>query len=160
VNQKSLQKLHIQIQKITAKYRERFADLTNLDIFLHINSNGGSLHCGLAMYDIVKNSEIPITGIIEGTAASAATLLFLGCAYKQMTKNSLFLIHQLSSGFWGTHDEFTTEKKNMDQEMKMLTDIYVFHGNKSEKKIRKFLKKDVWWTSSQCLKYEFIDEIL
>lgn len=160
VSQRSLQRLHIQIKKITAGYRERSEDLSKLDIFLHINSYGGSLHCGLAMYDIVSKSEIPITGIIEGTAASAATLLFLGCAFKQMTRHSLFLIHQLSSGFWGTYDDFKTEKMNMDQEMEMLSSIYVAHGNKSKKKIDKILKKDVWWTSSQCLKFGFTDAIL
>jgi ATP-dependent protease ClpP protease subunit len=162
VNRSNVQKLQLQLLHITNRIQRNFpvANLSNFNIFIHINSDGGDLHCGLLLFDIVKNSKIPITGIVEGSAASSATLLLLGCKTRHITRNSLFLIHQLSSQFWGNFEDFLDENKNMNQEMDMIKNIYRSCSKLKEKKISKILKRDIWWDSDKCLKYGFVDKIL
>ena len=71
------------------------------DIFLHIQSYGGNVHDALSSVDTILNSEIPITTIIEGYAASAATLISIVGDYRYIFKNAYMLVHQLSSEFFG-----------------------------------------------------------
>ena len=85
---------------------------TNFKIFLHINSYGGYITDALSGVDAIKNSKIPITTIIEGAAASAATLLSIVGAERQITKNSSMLIHQLSGGSEGTYEQLKDNISN------------------------------------------------
>lgn len=67
-------------------------------IVIHINSPGGSAHCGLAIYDFIKNCRVPVTTISEGIAGSAAGLIFLAGNRRIVSENSCVLLHQPS---WG-----------------------------------------------------------
>jgi ATP-dependent protease ClpP protease subunit len=75
------------------------------NIYLHINSFGGSLFAAFSTIDTIINSKIPIISIIEGCAASAATIISIVCHKRYMTPNSYMLIHQLSSGSNGKFKE-------------------------------------------------------
>jgi ATP-dependent protease ClpP protease subunit len=67
-------------------------------IKLHINSYGGSLFAGLATVDVIRNLKSDVHSIIEGAAASAATIISVACNKRFMGKYSKMLIHQLSAG--------------------------------------------------------------
>lgn len=92
-----------------------------------INSPGGYLHCGLALYDIIKNmsAKVPIECEVQGHCASAASLLLLAANRRSMTKNSTVLLHQLSTGIIGTYKEVSDTFKNSEQAMEMLREIYL-----------------------------------
>ena len=66
------------------------------------------------MLDLIKNLNNPVHTYVDGFAASAATLLSLSGEKRFMTKNSLMLIHQLSSGFMGKFTEIKDENDNLD----------------------------------------------
>ena len=74
-------------------------------IKLHINSYGGSVFAGLAALDYIKNSKVPVHTIIDGCAASAATLMSCVGTHRQMHRNSCMLVHQLSGAMWGKFQE-------------------------------------------------------
>ena len=130
------------------------------EIKIHINSEGGDIFSAMAMVDTIKQCKVPITTVVEGQAASAATLISVVADKRQITENSHMLIHQLSTGFWGKHHEFVDEMKNQNRLMKLIKDLYQTHTNISLDKLNNCLTKDLWWSSKFCKKNGLIDEII
>lgn len=129
-------------------------------IQLRINSYGGSVFAGLAAVDYIKQSPVPVTSIIEGCAASAATIMSVSAHHRQMNPNSFMLIHQLSAGMWGKYEEMKDQMDNNDRLMRLIKDIYIEHTKIPRKKLNEILKKDLWFDAETCLEYGLIDEIV
>ena len=126
-------------------------------IKLHIYSYGGDAFMGLSIYDFIKNSNIPIYTYIDGFIASAATFLFLAGHKRFMTENSSILIHQISTGFWGKFEDLKDEYKNTTELMKMVKKIYNDNTNMNKKNIDELLKRELYLTYKDALKYKFIN---
>ena len=129
-------------------------------IFLHINSYGGSVFAGLAAVDYIKNSKIPVCSIVDGCAASAATLMSVVAEERKIHENSFMLIHQLSSGMWGKYEELKDDMKNSEVLMNTIKKIYENHTTIPKSKLDQILKRDLWFNAKTCLKYGLVDEIL
>ena len=130
------------------------------DIYLHINSFGGSLFAGLAGVDYIKNCQVPIHTIIDGCAASAATLMSVVGEHRQIHKHSFMLIHQLSTVMWGKYEDLKDDMKNNELLMKTVKSIYEEHTKIPKRQLNKILKHDLWWDAETCLKYGLVDEII
>ena len=130
------------------------------DIYLHINSFGGSLFAGLAGVDYIKKCKIPIHTTIDGCAASAATLMSVVGKHRQIHKHSFMLIHQLSTVMWGKYEDLKDDMKNNELLMKTVKDIYEEHTKIPKRQLNKILKHDIWWDAETCLKYGLVDEIV
>ena len=143
------------------KIKNKFTNfvITSKPIFLHINSYGGDLFEAMAGIDAIINSDIPIYTIVEGTAASAATLLSMVGERRFITRHSYMLIHQLSSGMWGTMEELEDDQKNNKALMERLYELYTGYTNLSKSQLKKILKKDIWWDSSKCVEVGLVDGI-
>ena len=129
------------------------------NIYLHINSFGGSLFSAFSTIDTIINSKIPIISIVEGCAASAATIISMVCHKRYATSNSFMLIHQLSTGAMGKYEEMKDDFLNDTKLMELLYKLYQDHTNMDYKTIKKVLKRDLWWGSDECVKNGLIDEI-
>ncbi len=129
-------------------------------IYLHINSYGGSVFAGFSSVDYIMNSTVPVVSIIEGCAASAATIMSVVASHRQINKHAYMLIHQLSSGMWGKYQEQKDAMENNDKLMKMIIEIYEEHTKIPKKELNKLLKHDLWWDAETCLKYGLVDEII
>jgi ATP-dependent protease ClpP protease subunit len=129
------------------------------NIYLHINSFGGSLFAAFSTIDTILNSKIPIISIIEGCAASAATIISIVCHKRYCTANSFMLIHQLSTGAMGKYEEMKDDFLNDTKLMELLYKLYKNHTKMDLKTIKRVLKRDLWWESNECLKNGLIDEI-
>ena len=129
------------------------------NIYLHINSFGGSLFAAFSTIDTIINSKIPIISIIEGCAASAATIISIVCHKRYCTANSFMLIHQLSTGATGKYEEMKDDFLNDTKLMKLLYKLYKDHTKMDIKLIKKVLKRDLWWESDECLTNGLVDEI-
>ena len=128
-------------------------------IYLHINSYGGSVFDALSIIDTIQNCNVPVYSIIEGCAASAATLISVVCNKRYITKNSYMLIHELRSGIWGKYSEIEEEYENLTSLMDTLFSIYQENTNiKNQKTLKNLLKKDSWWNAEICLKKGLVDE--
>ena len=147
-------KINLIIHKLNASSAVRKAD--NINLFIH--SWGGDLMAGLSCMDHISNSQIPVTTIVDGFAASAAAVMFLGGSVRKMMKHSFVLIHQLSTGFWGKYEDIKDEVKNCDLLMENALDIYKSKTNIPPKKLKTFMKRDVYLTFKKCIKYEIADE--
>ena len=129
-------------------------------IYLHINSYGGSVFAGFSSVDYIINSKVPVVSVIEGCAASAATIMSVVASHRQINKHAYMLIHQLSSGMWGKYQEQKDAMENNDRLMKMIIEIYEEHTKIPKKELNKLLKHDLWWDAETCLKYGLVDEII
>jgi len=129
-------------------------------IKIHINSYGGSVFAGLAAVDYIKNSKIPVHTIIDGCAASAATLMSCVGAHRQMHRNSCMLVHQLSGVMWGKFQEMQDDMQNSEMLMEKIKNIYKEHTKIPKKEMDNILKHDLWWEAEKCLQYGLVDEII
>ncbi len=129
-------------------------------IYLHINSYGGSVFAGLAAVDYILSSPIDVVTIIDGCAASAATLMSVVGSHRLMHQHSFMLIHQLSSWLGGKYAELQDDMKNNDLLMKTIKGIYEEHTKIPKSQLSKILKHDLWWNSKKCLQYGLIDDII
>ena len=119
-------------------------NIDSIPIYIHINSLGGSIFNCFAGIDVIESCKVPIYTIIEGSTASAGTLLSIVGKKRYITKNAYMLIHQLSSGFWGKMNEIEDEFKNLEDLMKKIKDIYKEHSTIPKKELSELLKHDLW----------------
>ena len=162
VKQESILTLNRTLKALSNKFKIQSIenDCEPAAIKLHINSLGGGLYSGLAALDAIKNCGVEVHTIIEGCSASAATLMSVVGNKRFITQNGFMLIHQMSTGFWGTYEDVKDEMENIHKFMDRIINIYVEHTNLPKKQLQQMLKKDLWFDSKECLKYGLVDEIL
>ena len=129
-------------------------------MYLHIQSYGGCVFSGFSSIDYIKGTKAPIYSIVEGCAASAATLMSVVADKRLITEHAFMLIHQLSGGVWGTYEDIVDNKKNCARLMKMIKNIYLEHTKIPKSKLNGILKHDLWLDAKQCLEYGLVDEII
>jgi len=164
VNNKNCLKINIAIKELNKKLKnvQNNYEVSTLRIYLHINSYGGSVFSCLSTIDTILRSPIPIISVIEGCAASAATLISVSCHERVISENSFMLIHQISSSFWGKMEEIKDEFINLKKLTKKIKNIYkkytkLSNEQGSKVKLNDVLKRDLWWDSDECLKYGLAD---
>lgn len=129
-------------------------------IWLHIQSDGGVLFSGFSMADQLAAINTPVYSVIEGSCASAATLISLACTRRYILPNAFMLIHQISGFMGGKYEEFKDEMNLMDMAMERLVNFYVARTNMDEDRVRELLKRDTWFDAHQALEHGLVDEIL
>lgn len=134
-------------------------DIEPPSIYLHINSSGGCLFSAFGTVDTIINLKVPVVSIVEGNAASAATVISMVCNKRYATANSFMLIHQLSSGVYGNYQEIKDNFKNDTEIMNQLYNLYLNHTSMDIKTIKKVLKHDRYWNTDKCKKLGLIDDI-
>lgn len=129
-------------------------------IKLRINSFGGSVFAGLAILDTIRNLKSEVHTYIDGAAASAATIISVAGKKRYIGKNSLMLIHQLSTVNYGKFSELEDDMENNRRLMKLIKDIYKQYTKVPMKQIDEILKHDLWFDSSRCLELGLVDQVL
>ena len=135
-------------------------DVEPSPIYLHINSYGGSVFAALAIIDSIKDCQkkVPVHTVVEGCAASAATLIGCVGSKRYIKKHAHMLIHELRSGVWGKYSDLEEEMENLKKLMDVIISIYQEHTKlKGTKKLTNLLKKDSWWSAEECLKNQLVD---
>jgi ATP-dependent protease ClpP protease subunit len=138
---------------------KRQMNLKKLPIYLHINSYGGCIFSALNAIDYIESCEVPVYTIIEGSTASAGTLISVCGKKRYIRPNAHMLIHQLSSECWGKMSEIEDEVSNLKSIMVKLKTIYKDHTLIPKKELKRLLKHDLWLNSEQCLEYGLADEL-
>lgn len=145
------------LNKELLKYAIDF-DAPPPNIYLHINSNGGCLFSAMSTVDTIRSSRVPVVSIVEGSAASAATIISMSCHRRYITPNSFMLIHQLSSGMYGKYEEIKDDFSNDTKLMDRLYSLYKTYTKMSPKQIKQVLTRDIWWDSDECVKHGLVDD--
>ncbi len=141
-------------------HHELIQSLQPKPLYLHITSFGGLVFNGLMAVDAIINSRIPVYTIVDGYAASAATIMSVVGKKRYMTANSNLLIHQITSGAQGTYHNLKDAMANNTKIMEDIKRIYYKHTNISdEKKLDEYLSHDLWWGVEECIKHGIVDEV-
>ncbi len=132
------------------------------DIKLYINSPGGSVTAGLAIYDTMQHVKSPVSTICVGMAASmGATLLAGGAKGKRFAlPNSEILIHQVMGGAEGQATEIEITARHILKIKERLNQILVKHTGQKTDKIERDTDRDFWLTAQEAKDYGIIDEVL
>ena len=122
------------------------------DIYMYINSPGGSVTSGLAMYDTMQYVKPDISTVSIGLSASAGSLLLMaGTAGKRISlPNSKIMIHQPSAGFQGQATDIEIHAKDILDTKKRLNELYVKHCGKDLKTIEDAMERDNYMKPDQA----------
>ena len=134
-------------------------DLKNTPINLRINSLGGDVFDGMAMYNVIKRREAKTTVYIEGIAASIATIIALGADEVVMAENSLFMIHNAWGGSMGEAKDMRKTADTLDKITGELTDIYRKKTGLSYDSLVDMMDEETWLNANEAFSYGFIDTI-
>ncbi len=134
----------------------------NRDIYLYINSPGGSVIAGLGIYDTMQYIMPDVNTICTGMAASmGAVLLAAGAAGKRTClKHSRVMIHQPMGGMQGQVSDMEISYKLIMQMRKELYDILSNHTGQTFEKIEKDSDRDYWMRAHEAKEYGIVDEVL
>ncbi len=134
----------------------------NKDIFLYINSPGGSVSAGMAIYDTMQHIKPDVSTICIGQAASAAAvLLAAGAKNKRFAlPNSRVMIHQVLGGAEGQATDVEIRTKEMLRVKYALNDILAKHTGKSKEQINKDTDRDYFMDALEAAQYGLVDRVL
>lgn len=138
---------------------KRRLNLKKVPIYLHINSFGGCIFSAFNAIDYIKACTIPIYTIIEGSTASAGTLISVFGKKRYIRPNAHMLIHQLSSGCWGKMSEIEDEYKNLKGLMVRIRSIYKDNTAIPKDALKKLLKHDLWLNADKSIEYGLADAL-
>ncbi len=133
------------------------------EIKIMINSPGGEIYSGFAIFDTAKFISCPITTIVMGLAASMGSVLSLvgDDGRRFALPNSRILIHQpLLMGAEGAATDLEIQSRQILKTRKLLADLYAEKTGKTSAQILKDLDRDNWMTAEEALKYGLIDKII
>lgn len=147
--------------EICAKILLLAAEDPNKDIYLYINSPGGSITAGMAIYDTMQFVPNDIVTVGIGMAASMGQLLLTaGTAGKRyITPNARVLLHQPHGGFGGTSSDIQTQAQLILDMKKRLAEITANRTGKSVEQINADGDRDRWFTAQEALEYGFVDHV-
>jgi ATP-dependent Clp protease protease subunit len=132
------------------------------DISLYINSPGGSIYAGLAIYDTMNFIKPDVATMCVGIAMSMGSLLLAGGAKgkRAALPNSRILIHQPSSGFEGQSTDIEIHAKEIIETRGRIDRIYSEHTGKSVEEVHKDMERDRFFTAAEAAEYGLIDRVL
>ena len=138
------------------------SDEPDQDIYLYVNTPGGQVSSGMAIYDTMQYIKPDVQTICIGQAASmGALLLAAGANGKRFSlPHARIMIHQPSGGFQGQHTDIEIQAKEISRIRDILDRIFATHSGQDHKKVRKDTERDHYMTGEEALKYGLIDKLI
>jgi ATP-dependent Clp protease protease subunit len=138
------------------------SDDPDKDIAVYVNSPGGSLHAGLAIYDAMQYVNPDVSTLCYGMAMSAGSLILTGGAKgKRYTlPNARILIHQPLGGFQGQSTDVEIHAKEMLELRRILDEIYSRHTGQTREQVHDDMERDRFFSARQAVEYGLVDEIV
>jgi ATP-dependent Clp protease protease subunit len=132
------------------------------EIAMYINSPGGVVTSGMAIYDTMQFIRPPVSTLCIGQAASMASLLL--CAgtpsMRYALANARIMVHQPSGGFQGQASDIERHAEDIIKMKRRLNEVYVKHTKKSYELIERTLDRDYFMTAEQAQEFGLIDRVL
>jgi ATP-dependent Clp protease protease subunit len=132
------------------------------DISVYINSPGGSVYAGLAVYDTMQYIKPDIQTICVGIAMSMGALLLAGGAEgkRMATPHSKILIHQVSAGFQGQATDIEIQARETLNMKRLLEEIIARHTSQPLERVSKDMERDFFMTAEEAKDYGIIDTVI
>lgn len=136
------------------------ADAGVEEIVVRINSVGGSVFEGIAIYNALASSEIPTRAVVDGLAASAASIILQGADSREMRRGSFVMVHNPSGFCMGESADMRKMADDLDAISGGLIDIYSESTGKSADDIRAIMDAETWYSAQAAVDEGFADEVL
>ena len=130
------------------------------EINLHINSLGGDVFEGIAMFNLLKQHKANVKVYIDGVAASIASVIAMAGDTIYMPKNSMMMIHNCWTGAVGNSKEFRKIADDLDKIMEASIESYMSKINITKEKLKELLDNESWLTAQECYDMGFADELM
>ncbi|MBV9332305.1 MAG: ATP-dependent Clp protease proteolytic subunit [Alphaproteobacteria bacterium] len=147
---------------ITAQLLFLEAENPKKEVHMYINSPGGVVTAGLAIYDTMQYIRPPVQTMCIGQAASAATLLL--CAGKKGERyclpNSRILVHQPSASYYGQAADIARHAQEIMKLKRRLNEIYAKHTGQTVEAVEKALDRDTYMTAEEAKAFGLIDQLM
>ena len=155
-------------QKLAEKIIKLLLFLDGVDsktpITVIINSPGGDVFSGFAIFDIMKTINAPVLTLVAGFAASMGSIIMLGSekGKRYATRNSKVLIHQplIAGVFEGRATDIEIQAKEIQETKDRIINLYVKETGQNREKISDDMEVDYWMTAEQAVEYGLIDKII
>ncbi|MCC6983179.1 MAG: ATP-dependent Clp protease proteolytic subunit [Bauldia sp.] len=147
---------------ITAQLLFLEAENPNKEISMYINSPGGVVTSGMAIYDTMQFIRPPVSTLCTGLAASMGSLLLTAGAkgMRFALPNARILLHQPSGGFQGQASDIERHAEDIVKMKRRLNEIYVQHTGKDYETIERTLDRDYFLTANEAKDFGLIDKVL
>lgn len=129
-------------------------------ISLYINSPGGSVTAGLAIYDTMRLVRSPVQTICIGQACSMGAVLLAGGDKRIALEHSRIMIHQPSGGFQGKTTDILITAKEIEKARITLSEILARHTGKTVEKVEEDIENDRFMSAQEALEYGIVDSVL
>ena len=145
---------------------ELLADLDELstkdNITVHINSVGGELFAGLSIYNRLKALPANVTTVVDGLAASAASLIFQAGDTRLVHASSTVMVHQAMTFMWGYYQSNDMEKliKQLEACDSAVANVYAEASGKDVNKMMELVSAETWMTGQEAVEYGLADEVI
>jgi len=125
------------------------------DVNIHVNSGGGDVFAGIAIYNILKNNPANKTTYVEGLAASAASLIALAGDTVIIPSSAQLMIHNVLTGVWGNANDLRKTADMLDQIGLSVINIYMENAVKgvTSEQIKQMMDDESWMTGEQASEY-------
>jgi ATP-dependent Clp protease protease subunit len=132
------------------------------DIWLYVNSPGGSVYSGMAIYDIMQYVENDVATVAIGMAASMGQLLLCSGTHgkRYALPHARIMMHQPSGGIGGTASDIAIQAEQMIYTKRMFQERVAFHTGQSQDQIEADSDRDRWFTAEEARDYGFIDQVI
>lgn len=130
------------------------------EIELHINSNGGSVKEGVAIYNLLKQKENHKTGIVDGVAHSVAFLILQACDTRKMCLGTTALIHNMWMCCAGNATQLRKYADDLDDMMEANRQVFLERASISEDELKSMMEAETYLTPDKALEYGLIDEVM
>jgi len=131
-------------------------------IRVYINSPGGSVDAGFAIYDVMRFVKSPVHSVSIGLAASAATIILLGAdeGHRYATPSTRFLLHQPSTGLHGQASDVAIGAREILKLRQAINELLAAETGQDLARIAEDTHRDFWMTASEAKEYGLIDTIV
>ncbi len=138
------------------------ADDDSKAVYMYIDSPGGDVDAGFAIFDMIRFVKCPVILIGMGLIASAAALILLSVEKENRLAlpNSRYLIHQPSSGMKGVATDIEIHAKEMEKTKAILNEIIATQTGKSVEQVKKDTERDYWLDSKEAVEYGLVSKII
>jgi len=132
------------------------------DVSIYVNSPGGSVYAGLAIYDTMQYIKPDVQTICVGVAMSMGALLLAGGAHgkRMATPNSKILIHQVTGGFQGQATDIEIHAREIIDVRRRLDEIIAKHTGQPMEKVQKDTERDYFMSSEEAKEYSIVDRVI
>lgn len=129
-------------------------------VIVHINSPGGSVFAGLAIYEMLRSLAVPVTTRVYGLAASMASIIAIAGDRIEMAAGAYLMIHNPTTVAWGDHHKLKANAELLERLRNTLLGYYVKRTGMDEGAVIALMDKETWFTAEEAVAYGFADEVL